>query len=91
VRVAARKRGWDQDCMGNGSVGIRMSKGVYIEWSKIGAEREPAALNGSGDQEWVGAGTEPALRSSCSSSVATGTNSSAGARSVVLTHCFTAP
>ena len=51
------------------------------------------SANGSGDQEWLGTGTgsKPALRTGWTSSIATETKSSAGARSGVLIHCFTAP
>lgn len=69
---------------------VRNSKEICIGWSKIEVERESAALNGDGDQRWAATGAAEAT-TGCTSSMATETNSSAGARSGVLTHCFTAP
>jgi hypothetical protein len=49
-------------------------------------------LGGHGEnQEWVGTGSAPADMTGWISSIAVETNSSAGGRFGVSTHCFTAP
>src|SRR6267142_6991826 len=56
----------------------------------IETEREFGAWKRLG-QRWAGTGAEPADMTGCTSSIAVETNSSAGGRFGVSTHCFTAP